>query len=90
MVGLQSLCGAAPIDCTSAKLGHYLGLEVNERPMDIHFKLYKSNNQITIDNNTIIIPASPRAYQCNESYEFPNIEYGAKCSCQVSFCQHFL
>ena len=81
LVGLQALCGVAPKDCSNTQLARYLGLEVKDRPMNITFKQFPSGYRFN-ESGQLIKPISPRAYHCNESYEFKDIEFGYKCSCQ--------
>jgi Niemann-Pick C1 protein len=81
IIGLQAICGVAPKDCTPFKLGNYLGLEVSNRPMNINFKINKTGLTFTESDQTLT-PRNPKAYNCNESYVFHDIEYGSKCSCQ--------
>lgn len=72
----------------------YLGLIVAERPFDIHvvltnFTEYTVDFEI-INNNSkqskslLIKPVKPVYYKCNETYQYGDLDYGAKCSCKVS------
>lgn len=35
-------------------------------------------------NDFLIKPVSPRYHRCNESYQYGDLDYGAKCSCKVN------
>ncbi len=95
---LQGLCGMSAKSCNGQNIGDFLGLKVNLRPMDIKFTLLdekqiKVEREITyfVDNKELkktkqfdIKPILPEYHACNESFQYGDLEYGAKCSCKVN------
>lgn len=97
----MSLCNRPSKACTNHHFLNFLGLEVAHRPFDIDFHLISTektiekqiaysnySDEITpVTKRTVeLIPKSFKTYRCNESYEFVDVEYGAKCSCKVRNC----
>ena len=74
---------------------NYLGLVVSNRPFDIYTKPSNlteyslPNYQVSIDKkyesrSLTIKPVKPKFHRCNETYQYGDLDYGAKCSCKVS------
>jgi hypothetical protein len=59
------------------------------RPFDINITL-TNQTQIRINKNTLVKPLNPKTYRCNESHEYENLEYGAKCSCKVCLLHNII
>jgi hypothetical protein len=96
----MSICGVKAIYCTPSKMMEYLGLVVPEKPFDIYAKItnlteynidleFELNGSIR-NKNYLIKPAKPKHHRCNETYQYGDLDYGAKCGCKVSFEIFFL
>ena len=92
---ITSICGETSKSCTPQAMMHYLGLAVPERPFNIYAKPsnlteyiltnHKLNGSKHIETRTITIkPVKPKYYRCNETYQYGDYDYGAKCGCKVS------
>ena len=95
----MSFCGVQSKLCTPAQFGLFIGLKVSERPFDIAFKLFNEKElrnhslsmNVTYHNKTTSLvsarkdlkPLDVKFHMCNESYQYGDIEYGAKCSCKA-------
>lgn len=78
--------------CTGQFLGDFLGLKVPMRPMNIQFNLkdehelqFETYDALTMEKRTYDVKTiNPNYHQCNESYQYGNLEYATQCSCKVS------
>ena len=93
--GIFPICGEKGKYCTPRKLMDHLGTYVPERPFDIYAKItneseYDLDNVVTRVNDQNeskhyrIKPVNPKYHLCNETYQYGDMDYGAKCSCKVS------
>lgn len=96
---LHGFCGVPSKSCMPDTFVKHIGQEVAERPFNMYFKLdtptglrqinvlYVNQSEIVQSENVsyLIKTVNPHYHRCNESFKYGDLEYGAKCSCKVSF-----
>ncbi|CAF1006470.1 unnamed protein product [Brachionus calyciflorus] len=94
---LQGFCGVPSKQCTPEIYVNHMGLVVTQNPFKVDFYINKTHEEIIpirqirevmVDvvkeetHDFTIQPILPKYYKCNESFQFGDLDFGAKCSCK--------